>query len=323
MGVAGTVGAAALIAAAAVFLTTTDGDGSTSSHATSHDRPDRFLSLLAPGASLQTLASGFSWAEGPVYSAPLQSLLLSDVKRNTIHRLDVAFNKLTLFRNNSGCYNNPTRCKELIEPGSNGLAFDPQSGRLVACQHGERAVAFLGDAPDGSDDKVIARKYNSRRLNSPNDLAFAPNGDLYFTDPSYGLNGKESDAEREQTRNNVYFVPAKELRGILHGQQPAHPRRVTLPARHSRPNGIALDMSSEDQGRIFLSNSNSSDCFWTVSRLVHLWLLNGGMSLRKQTQKQTQPRRKALSCCGRFYPLPMATTTNNFAGVQLEQRENN
>ena len=69
------------------------------------------------------------------------------------------------------------------EPGSNGLAFD-RARRLILCQHGDRRVARLE-----KDGKFVdaGRQVQGKRLNSPNDLVFKSNGDLYFTDPPYGL----------------------------------------------------------------------------------------------------------------------------------------
>src|SRR5260221_287006 len=67
--------------------------------------------------------------------------------------------------------------------GANGLSVDRQ-GRLVLCQHGNRQLARL--EKDGSYATVVAR-YDGKRLNSPNDLAVRKNGDIYFTDPPYGL----------------------------------------------------------------------------------------------------------------------------------------
>ena len=78
------------------------------------------------------------------------------------------------------------------EPGSNGLAVDA-AGRLYLCQHGDRRIARL--APDGKTFETVADSFDGKRFNSPNDLVVRPNGDVYFTDPIYGLDGHEKDPD--------------------------------------------------------------------------------------------------------------------------------
>merc|ERR1712137_1506373 len=99
-------------------------------------------------------------------------------------------------------------CDNLIEPGSNGLVEEPHTRLLVVCEHGERQVSRIES--DGSRT-VLAKYYNGKRLNSPNDLIFLPNGDLLFTDPPYGLNGKEEDPERELNFSGVFRAKAASL----------------------------------------------------------------------------------------------------------------
>src|SRR6185436_8856342 len=112
------------------------------------------------------------------------------------------------------------------EPGANGLAFD-KAGKLILCQHGDRRVARL--VGDGKFE-TLADKYMGKRLNSPNDLVFKSNGDLYFTDPPYGLPGDVGDPKN----------PAKEL--DFQGVYRLTPRgQLTLLTKEmTRPNGIAL-----------------------------------------------------------------------------------
>jgi gluconolactonase len=126
-----------------------------------------------------------------------------------------------------------------VEPGSNGLTFD-KDGRLVLCQHGDRRVARLGK--DGGFE-TLADKYMGKRLNSPNDLVFKSNGDLYFTDPPYGLPGDVNDPKN----------PAKEL--DFQGVYRLTPKgQLTLLTKElTRPNGIAF---SPDEKTLYLANSD-------------------------------------------------------------------
>ena len=84
------------------------------------------------------------------------------------------------------------------ERGSNGLTLDRQ-GRLVLCQHGDRRVARL--AADGKSFETIVDRFEGKRFSSPNDLCIDRAGNLYFTDPPYGL---PYDEKQETEFNGVY-----------------------------------------------------------------------------------------------------------------------
>jgi gluconolactonase len=152
--------------------------------------------ILPTYAILEKLAQGFEWSEGPVWVPSQQILLFSDVPENKVYRwhelagLQVAVSP-------SG-YTGPTNRGG--EPGSNGLALDDQ-GRLVLCQHGDRRVARLD--PDGRMRTLVGH-YKFLRFNSPNDLVYASDGDLYFTDPPYGLEGGNNDPKKELMFNGVF-----------------------------------------------------------------------------------------------------------------------
>lgn len=140
----------------------------------------RLDALIAPGTAIEKIADGLVWAEGPLWDPRTQSLLFSDVPRNAIFRWHPA-EGVTLAIPRSG-YTGPDPPPR-GEPGSNGLIFD-REGRLVLCQHGDRRI--VRRERDGSLT-VVADRFDGRRLNSPNDLTYHPNGDLYFTDPVFGL----------------------------------------------------------------------------------------------------------------------------------------
>jgi gluconolactonase len=157
--------------------------------------------LIAPEAFIEKLASGFEWSEGPVWDKRANCLYFSDIPNNVIFKWQpVVGTREFLFP--SGYTGSVKRGGE---PGSNGLTLDRQ-GRLVLCQHGDRQVARL--EKDGTI-KAVARYYKFRRFNSPNDLAYKSNGDLYFTDPPYGLEKLNDDPEKELHFNGVYRMTPK------------------------------------------------------------------------------------------------------------------
>ncbi len=162
------------------------------------DRVDpRLDGLVPPGAVIEVLAEGFRWSEGPVWDRAKGRVLFSDVPNNVVHAWSEPAGA-SVFLKPSG-YTGPEGGGGR-EPGANGLTFDAQ-GRLVMCQHGNRQVARL--EPDGSF-KTLADRFEGKRFNSPNDLVYAKDGALYFTDPPYGLPRTFDDPGREIGWNGVY-----------------------------------------------------------------------------------------------------------------------
>src|SRR5690606_15885238 len=95
------------------------------------------------------------------------------------------------------------------ELGTNGLVFDAED-RLVMADHGNRQIARLDET--NYTRVTLADRYEGRRLNSPNDLVIHSNGDIYFTDPPYGLRGLNDSPVKELDFNGVYRLrPSGEL----------------------------------------------------------------------------------------------------------------
>lgn len=203
----------------------------------SHDR--RFDKLLGKDSKLEKIADGFGWAEGPVWSDRCNCLYMSDVVNNSIYKV-YRDGRVELFLKPSGYTGNALFTGR--EPGSNGLVFD-KTGRLVMNQHGNRRIARI--EPDGSVS-VIADKYDGKRLNSPNDLVYRSNGDLYFTDPPFGLPKVLDDAEKELDFQGVYRV--------------SKGGKITLLTIEVRfPNGIAF---SPDEKTLYVSNADRGNAVW-------------------------------------------------------------
>ena len=197
--------------------------------------------LLAPEAKLEILADGFTWTEGPVWMGDATNghLLFSDIPRNSIFKW-TAKNGIQLFMNPSG-YTGVTFYG--LEPGSNGLLKD-LDGNLVLCEHGDRRVSVL---TPGGGKRTLADNYQGKRLNSPNDAALKSNGDLYFTDPPYGLPSRENDPRRELEHFGVYRISKKD--GSL----------TLLTTELARPNGIGF---SPDEKTLYVAQSDPKNAIW-------------------------------------------------------------
>jgi len=134
--------------------------------------------------TLERIAGGFEFTEGPVWSRD-GSLLFSSPNTNVIYRWTPA-GQVTVFRSKSGY--SGLDIGRFHQPGSNGLTFSPD-GLLTICQHGNRRVIRVN--PHG-DTTVLADRYDGKRLNSPNDLVYRSDGTLFFTDPPFGLRDEDA-----------------------------------------------------------------------------------------------------------------------------------
>ena len=203
-------------------------------------RLDPRLDALVPRDSkIEVLGVGFEWAEGPVWvSRDGGYLLFSDIPRNSIMRWTPG-KGVSLFLKPAGF----TGLADYGgERGTNGLAIDA-AGNLICCEHGDRRVSVM--TWDGGK-RTLADMYDGRRLNSPNDLVFHSNGDLYFTDPPYGLPDRWDDPRRELDFCGVYRVsPDREL--------------TLLTKEMTRPNGIGF---STDEKTLYVAQSDPAAALW-------------------------------------------------------------
>jgi gluconolactonase len=161
-------------------------------------RDPRLDQLIPAGATIEVLADGFKWSEGPVWDRKAGRILFSDVPNNVVHAWSEAAG-LSVFLKPSGYTGSEPWTGR--EPGSNGLTFDAK-GNLVLCQHGDRRVARR----EGDHFVTIADRFDGKRFNSPNDLVYAKDGSLYFTDPPYGRPKTFDDPDREISWQGVYRV---------------------------------------------------------------------------------------------------------------------
>ncbi|HZE70892.1 MAG TPA: SMP-30/gluconolactonase/LRE family protein [Pyrinomonadaceae bacterium] len=192
----------------------------------------RFDRLVPKNAALEKVADGFAWAEGPVWNRAGGFLLFSDVPNNSIIKWKAGEGASVFLKPSGYTGAEPFTGRE---PGSNGLIFDSE-GRLVFCQHGDRRISRL--EKDGSKT-ILVDNYQGKRLNSPNDLVFKSNGDLYFTDPPFGLPKSFDDPKKELPFQGVYRFSRD---GKL----------TLLTTEVKAPNGIAFSL---DEKKLYVADS--------------------------------------------------------------------
>ena len=194
---------------------------------------------------IEVIAEGFEWSEGPLWISQGNFLIFSDIPPNRIYKWSQQ-DSLSIYLEPSGYTGKEGRNGE---PGSNGLLLSPD-GALVLCQHGDRRVAemnasLINPKPEYA---TLADRFDGKRLNSPNDACYHSNGDLYFTDPPYGLEGNVNDPAKEIEFQGVYRLSAKGQVELLTDQL-------------SRPNGIAF---SPDEKKLYVANSDPEKALWMV-----------------------------------------------------------
>ncbi|MEJ2108426.1 MAG: SMP-30/gluconolactonase/LRE family protein [Acidobacteriota bacterium] len=198
--------------------------------------------LIDPHVEIEVLAEGFQWSEGPVWidNEAEAYLLFSDVPQNKIYRWS-APSGLSVFLDPAGFEGEDAGA--FREPGTNGLIrFDDD--HIIAANHGQRALSLINLR--SLRKTTIVNSYQDKSLNSPNDVVMAGNGDLYFTDPPYGLKGINKSPLKELSFNGVYLrKKSGELKLVDNGL--------------SYPNGIGL---SPDETTLYVSVSDPQGALW-------------------------------------------------------------
>ena len=192
------------------------------------------LAMVDASAPFEILAQGFSWSEGPLWAEALQALLFSDVPANKIYRWSEQ-DSLGVYLESSG-HSGPENKDS--GRGSNGLSLD-SGNQLVLCQHGDRRIARMNADLDDprAEFTTLAGSYEGKPFNSPNDLTIDQAGNVYFTDPPYGLPGNETG---EMGFNGVFRVSPDGMVSLLLDSL-------------SMPNGIAL---SPDEKTLYINQSD-------------------------------------------------------------------
>ena len=192
--------------------------------------------LIDPQAKIEVIASGFDWVEGPLWVPEKDGpgyLLFSEIPSNTVRKW-VEGKGVSIYLDPAGYTGVADYGRE---PGSNGLALD-KKGQLVSAEHGDRRISVL--THEGGK-RTLVDNYQGKRLNSPNDVVVKSNGDVYFTDPPYGLAKQLNDPKAELDFCGVYRLSTDGKLSLLTKEL-------------SRPNGIAF---SPDEKTLYVPQSDA------------------------------------------------------------------
>jgi gluconolactonase len=227
----------AAAAGSAAFAQQRDWSGNTPLHYPDHDLvalDPRFNKYIVTHTPIQRLHTGMLWAEGPAWNGVGKYLVWSDIPNNVQMRWIEDDKRVTVFRNPSGY--------------SNGNTFDFE-GRQLSCEHGGRRVVRY--EPNGRTT-VIADSWQGKPLNSPNDIVVHPDGSIWFTDPTYGINSDyEGYKADKQIKEAVYRVESGKM--------------TMITDEMSGPNGICF---SPDYKKVYIVDTGAG-------RDVRIYDLNG------------------------------------------------
>ncbi len=222
------MGAGATIAAAAFTPKVTLGGWEPS-----EAYPDPAVKILDPSfakyrvfnASVERLATGMRWSEGPVWFGDARCVLWSDIPNNRIMRWDEETGRLSVYRKPSNYSNGNTRDRQ---------------GRLVTCEHDARRVTRT--EYDGTIT-VLIDKFEGKPLNSPNDVVVKSDGSVWFTDPPFGVLGNyEGHVVQPELPTNVYRLDPQS-------------GRATVVVGDIRPNGLCF---TPDEKKMYIVDASST-----------------------------------------------------------------
>jgi gluconolactonase len=188
---------------------------------------ERFLALRLFSASVERIATGLRWAEGPVWFGDGRYLLCSDIPNNRILKWEEETGAVSVFRKPSNFANGHTRDRQ---------------GRLVTCEHGGRRVTRT--EYDGAFT-ALADEFGGKRLNSPNDVIVRSDGTVWFTDPEYGLKTKPGTKEKEDKQQPGNFV---------YRHDPKSGKTTAVVRDFVQPNGLAF---SPDEKKLYVADSGT------------------------------------------------------------------
>ena len=195
-----------------------------------------FSKYVPENTKIEIIATGHNWTEGPVWLPKEACLIYSDVPKNIAYRWTE--------KEGSKIYLEPSgysgEAPRKGGKGSNGLTLDNQ-GNLMLCRSGDREIATMDASLNNPMPKynTIASHFKGKRFNSPNDLVLDKKGNIYITDPNYGLPRDQIKELKEISFQGVYRIDKKGEVKLLSSSWPT-------------PNGIGL---SPDNKTLYLANT--------------------------------------------------------------------
>jgi len=185
----------------------------------------RFEKYIVGNTPMRRHYTGTSWSEGPAWNGVGRYLVWSDIPNNVQMRWTEEDSRVTVFRNPSGY--------------SNGNTFDYE-GRELSCEHaGRRVVRYEQDGTT----TVIAEKFQGKRFNSPNDIVVHPDGTIWFTDPTYGIQG-----------NYEGFKGTSELKAAVYRVDPKTAQIDKVNEDGDQPNGICF---TPDYKKVYVADTGT------------------------------------------------------------------
>ena len=199
--------------------------------------------IISVDARVEIIADGFDWCEGPLWVESQKMLLFSDVPQNVIYKWTEKKGK-EIYLKPSGYTINIPRGGEI---GSNGLTLS-KDGKLIICMDGDRRITAMNTSLQYPKPifTTLTDNYNGKKFNSPNDLVYNSKGDLFFTDPPYGLEKNMDDPLKELPYQGIFKI--KKGGGL-----------VLLTDSITRPNGIGI---TPDQKTLLIANSDPLKPYW-------------------------------------------------------------
>ncbi|HEU4486970.1 MAG TPA: SMP-30/gluconolactonase/LRE family protein [Povalibacter sp.] len=210
------------------------------------ERFDPALDAIVPQRwHIEKLAEGFIWSEGPVWVESGNYLLFDCVPGNTLYRWSEQ-DGLSVFLRPSGYTGSEPGI--FAEPGCNGL-FPDSHDTILMCDHGNRMVVRFNVVT--RQKTPLATHFGGKRLNSPNDVIKRSDGTIFFTDPPYGLEGRNASPHKELDFNGIYRIDPD---GSLH----------LLDRDMTYPNGLSL---MPDERTLLVANSDPDQPVWMAFTL--------------------------------------------------------
>jgi gluconolactonase len=206
---------------------------------------DSILNIIDTTSEIEYIVDSLSIAEGPLWDESSSSLLFTQVPKNKIYKWNEK-DGYKVYISPSGFTNYAPVVPNIGLSGANGLTFD-NDGNLIIAQHGDRRLSKINNSPTNNPNfETIVDNFEGSRFNSPNDVVVSSNGDIYFTDPTYGFMNLSDwsfdESVKELDFNGIYKYNVES--GI-----------ELLSAELDLPNGLAL---SNDERYLYVNSSNTT-----------------------------------------------------------------